>query len=202
MTLSTPRENRVSPIEYKSLGLHTLLDRVRDNRTYSVLDLGPALEANVRFWSQFSCSLHIHDFYRGFREWKAAVVPDEGAEERTFSARLAFSDEEVFDLILAWDLFNYFDLQELEAFVQRLSRWCRRETRLFALISSLPRIPASPMMFRILNCEQMTCEISTQATRPCPGHLPRDITRIMGRFKVSRSFLARHGIQEYVFVFE
>jgi hypothetical protein len=202
MTLSALPETRVSPVVHKSLGLQALLDLARDDQSYSILDLGPALEANVRFWSQFSCSLHIHDFYRSFREQKAAAVPEEESGEALFSALLAFGDEAVFDIILAWDLFNYLDLRELRALVQRLSRWCRPGTRLFALISALPKISASPMMFRILNRERMTYEMSTQAKRLCPCHLPRDIVRIMEPFKVYHSFLLRHGIQEYVFTFE
>jgi len=202
MTLSAPRETQVSPAVHKSLGLNALLKPVRGDRSYSILDLGPALEANVRFWSQFSCWLHIHDFYRSYREWKAAVVPEEGSEEAAFSALLPFSDETVFDIILAWDIFNYFDLRELESLVQRLSRWCHRGTRLFALISSLPTISVSPTMFRILNREQMIYEIPTHDTRPCPRHQPRDIARLMERFTVSSSFLLRHGIREYVFEFK
>jgi hypothetical protein len=202
MTLSAPRDTQVSPEVHKSLGLNALLNSVRGDRSYSILDLGPALEANVRFWSQFSCWLHIHDFYRSYREWKAAVVPEEESEEAAFSALLPFSDETVFDIILAWDIFNYFDLRELEALVQRLSRWCRRGTKLFALISSLPNISVSPTMFRILNREQMIYEIPTQDTRPCPRHQPRDIARLMARFTVSSSFLLRRGIQEYVFAFK
>ena len=202
MTLSAPRETQVSPAVHKSLGLNALLNPVRGDRSYSILDLGPALEANVRFWSQFSCWLHICDFYRSYREWKAAVAPEEESEEAAFSALLPFSDETVFDIILAWDIFNYFNLRELEALVRRLGRWCRPETRLFALISSLPNISASPTMFRILTPEQMIYEIPTQDTRPCPRHQPRDIARLMARFTVSSSFLLRQGIQEYVFAFK
>jgi hypothetical protein len=202
MTLSAPPGPRVSPAVHKSLGLNVLLDPVRGDRSYSILDLGPALEANVRFWSQFSCRLHIHDFYRSYREWKAAVVPDEESERAAFSALLPFSDETVFDIILAWDIFNYFDLRELKALVQKLNRWCRPGTKVFALISSLPDIPVSPTIFRILNREQMAYEIPTQETRPCPRHQPRDIVRLMARFNVSSSFLLHHGIQEYVFVFK
>jgi hypothetical protein len=202
MTLSVPRETQVSPAVHKSLGLNALLKPVRGDRSYSILDLGPALEANVRFWSQFSCRLHIHDFYRSYRERKAALVAEEESVEAAFSALLSFSDETVFDIILTWDIFNYFDLRELEALVQRLSRWCRRGTRLFALISSLPNISASPTMFRILNPEQMIYEIATQDTRPCPRHQPRDIARLMAQFTVSRSFLLRHGTREYVFEFK
>ena len=202
MTLSDPRETQVSPAVHKSLGLNALLDPVRGDRSYSILDLGPALEANVRFWPQFSCWLHIHDFYRSYREWKAAVVPEEESEEAAFSALLPFNDETVFDIILAGDIFNYFDLRQLKALVQRLSRWCRPGTRLFALISSLPNISVSPTIFRILNREQMIYEIPTQDTRPCPRHQPRDITRLLARFNVSSSFLLRHGIREYVFTFK
>jgi hypothetical protein len=202
MTLNAPRETRASKAVCKSLGLKALLDRVRDDRSYSILDLGPALERNVRFWSKFSCRLHIHDFYRSYRERKAAVVPGDESEEAAFSALLPFSDETVFDIILAWDLFNYLDLRELEAFVRRLNRWCRRGTRLFAMISSLPNIPASPTIFRILNREQMIYEIPTRDTRPCPRHQPRDIVRLMTRFTVSSSFLLHHGIREYVFEFK
>jgi hypothetical protein len=202
MTQSVPRETQVLPQVHKSLGLNALLGPVRGDRSYSILDLGPALEENVRFWSQFSCRLHIHDFYHSYRERKAAVVPEEKSEEATFSALLPFGDETVFDIILAWDIFNYFDLRELKALIQRLSRWCRPGTRLFALISSLPNISVSPTIFRILNREQMIYEIPTQDTRPCPRHQPRDIARLMAGFTVSSSFLLRQGIQEYVFVFQ
>ncbi len=190
------------PVVHKSLGLNALLGAVRGDRSYSVLDLGPALEANVRFWSQFSCRLHILDFYQSYREWKAAVVTEERSGEAAFSALFPFYDETAFDIILAWDIFNYFDLRELKALVQRLSRWCRPGTRLFALISSLPNISASPTIFRILNREQMTYEIPNQETRPCPRHQPRDMAKLMAGFAVSSSFLLHHGIQEYVFVFK
>jgi hypothetical protein len=202
MTLSAPRKTMVSSTVCKSLGLNALLDTMRGDQTYSILDLGPALEDNVRFWSQFSCWLHIQDFYSSYREWRASVVPEEESKEAAFSVLLPFSDETVFDIILAWDLFNYFNLRELEVLVQRLSRWCRPGTKLFALISSLPNISVSPMVFRILNREEMIHEIPIQETRPCPRHQPRDIARLMERFNISCSFLLRRGIQEYVFAFK
>lgn len=202
MTLSAPQDSQVSPGVHKSLGLRVLLDPLREDRSYSILDLGPALEGNVKFWSQFSCRLYIQDFYRSYRRWKAPAVPEEESPGAAFSALLKFGDETVFDIILAWDLFNYFDLRELEALVQRLSRWCRPGTRLFALISSLPNIPASPTKFRILSREQIVYEILTRETRPGPRHEPRDILRLMTGFKVANSFLLHHGTREYVFEFK
>lgn len=202
MTPSDPRETMVSPTVCRSLGLNALLDTVQGDRTFSILDLGPALDDNVQFWSQFSCRLYIQDLYRSYQKWKTAAEPDEECGKEAFSALLPFSDETFFDIILVWDLFNYFDLRELAVLVQRLSRWCRSGTRLFAMISILPDISVSPTMFRILNREQMIHEIPTPETRPSPRHQPRDIVRLMARFALSCSFLLRHGIQEYVFVFK
>jgi hypothetical protein len=70
------------------------------------------------------------------------------------------------------------------------------------LISSLPSIPASPTIFRILNREQMAHEILTQDTRPCPRHEPRDIAKRLAGFTVASSFLLHRGIREYVFEFK
>jgi hypothetical protein len=175
---------------------------MRDDRTYSILDLGPAIPGNVRFWSQYSCRLQIQDFHRGYREWKAATVPEQASEEAAFTALLPFGDDTALDIILAWDLFNYFDARQLEALIQRLSRWCRPGTRLFALVSDQPTIPASPMVFKILDRERLIAEIATPETGPCPRHQPRDIARLMAGFNDSRSFLLRHGIREYVSAFK
>jgi hypothetical protein len=202
MTLNIPREAQPSPASFTSLGLKALLDQMRDDRTYSILDLGPALQGNVRFWSRFSCRLQIQDFHRGYREWKAAAGPEQASDEAALAALLPFGDDTVFDIILAWDLFNYFDPRPLEALIRRLSRWCRPGTKLFALVSDLPNIPASPMMFKIIDRERLISEIAVPETRPCPRHQPRDIARLMAGFTVSCSFLLRRGIQEYIFAFK
>lgn len=191
-----------SPAVFKSLALSELLKTIRDNECYSILDLGPAIEDNVRFWSQFSCRLHIQDLYGSYRDWKKSAAPEEEFDEAALSALLPFRNGTVFDIILAWDLFNYFSLRELEGLIQRLCRWCRPGTLLFMLISDLPGIPLSPAMFRILDREKIIHEIPTQETRPCPRHQPRDIARLMSRFDVSCSFLLRHGAHEYVFAFK
>ena len=202
MTLNATRETQASPAVFKSLGLKALLGQMRDDRTYSILDLGPAFPENVRFWSQFSCRLEILDFHRSLREWKAAAPPEERTAEAAFTALLPSAEETAFDIILAWDFFNYFDLKALEALIRRLSLGCRPGTRLFTMVSDLPVIPASPLAFKIVSREELACETRSAETRPCPRHQPRDIARLMAGFTDCCSFLLRHGIREYVFAFK
>lgn len=200
MTRIVPKTSLPEPAEYKSLGLNALLGLLRADRKYSILDLGQALGGNIDFWSQFRCRLQIEDFYRYYLPLKASAPED--SDKPLLEGLLVFAPETSFDVILAWDLFDYLNLEELETLIRRLGTLCRRGTLLFALVSSLPRIPAEPIVFRILDGERMIYDVRTQETRPCPRHQPRDIAKLMARFNVSHSFLLRHGVQEYVFVYK
>jgi hypothetical protein len=182
---------------YKSLGLSTLLSLIPQDRCLSVLDLGPALGVNVEFWGRYHCKLHIQNFYPGYTEKCAAAAAT--PKDIILSEFLSFGEEVRFDVILAWDLLNYLSTEELEALIRLLERWSRPGTMIFALISSLAQIPAVPILFRILDSDQMIYEMRTPEMRPCPRLQPRDLARMMAPFAVSHSFLLRHGIQEYIF---
>ena len=197
MTRIASQDSQHEPAVYRSLGLNALLASLASDRKYFILDLGPALGVNVDFWSRLNCRLHIEDFYHSYVDKKASGT--EESTEAILAELLPFSEDTRFDIILAWDLFNYLDLEELEALVQRLARWCHPGTLLFALLSSQPTIPAEPTLFKIVDSERMMYQTATSEMRPCPRHQPRDIAKLMARFNVSSSFLMRHGIQEYMF---
>ena len=171
---------------------------LEEGHAYTILDLGPLLSANVEFWSRIPCRLHIEDFYADYRE-RNVGSPDDDFES-ILQEVLSFDEELRFDVILVWDLFNYLNLNEIDSLIQRLARWCKGGTMLFALISSQPAVPSEPQRFRILDEEQLLVEVRTPETRPNPRHQPRDLAKILSRFRVSSSFLLRNGVQEYVFV--
>ena len=58
-------EPDVDPLvwQFKSPGLELLADRLESPGIHEVLDLGAAREANLVFFSQFRCHLHIEDVY-------------------------------------------------------------------------------------------------------------------------------------------
>ncbi|MBZ5497585.1 MAG: class I SAM-dependent methyltransferase [Acidobacteriia bacterium] len=199
MTRIVSQNSHLEQTEYKTLGLDALVSRLQGDRKYFILDLGQALGVNVEFWSRFQCRLYIEDFYRSYSA-RVASGPDD-PKETILAELLPFSEEARFDIILAWDLFNYLNLEEIEALVGRLDRWCRPGTLLFTLLSYLPQIPAEPFVFRILDTQRMIYETSTRETRPCPRYQPRDLVRFLARFDVSSCFLLRHGVQEFIFAY-
>ena len=58
------------------------------------------------------------------------------------------------------------------------------------------------MRFRIQGNDQLVYERRTAQERTGPRYTPSEVTGFLKGFRVDRSFLLRHGIQEYLFIRE
>ncbi|HEX4960971.1 MAG TPA: hypothetical protein VF173_09045 [Thermoanaerobaculia bacterium] len=184
------------PDVHRSLALAALFDEIR-GRKVQVLDLGPAVGSNVEFLSQFGCKLYIEDLYAALSS-RTALGEGELSGPAFFAEFLAVPEETRFDVIFAWDLFNYLQRKELVHFAALLRRHCDRGARLFALMSILKTMPAQPYRFKIQDEQTLIYERRTAAERPSPRYVPSEITDAFKGFRVDRSFLLRHGIQEFL----
>jgi len=111
-----------------------------------------------------------------------------------------FPPDTRFDVVLAWDLFNYLQRKEMARLGVLLRRNCRPGALIFALMWIQKQIPAQPIRFRIQENGQLVYERRTALERPGPRYPPAEITGLLKGFQVDRSFLLRHGIQESLFV--
>jgi hypothetical protein len=165
-----------------------------------VLDLGSVVGSNVEFLSQYGCKLYIEDLYAALsstpRGEGEMVGPD------FFAEFLSLPDDTEFDVVLAWDIFNYLQRKELALFGEQMRRYCRPGALLFAQISILKQIPAQPYRYKIKDEENLVYERRTPSERPCPRFAPAEVTGLLKGFRVDRSFLLKHGIQEYLLVRE
>lgn len=179
--------------------LKELLGALRPGARHAVLDLGPALSANVRFLSALSCRVRIADLHRSL-----SVEPVESRRPEAVGALLdrllPLAAGERFDALLAWDVFDYMRPDQVSALMSRLAPACPPETPVLVLASTGRTIPATPLRYRILDPENLACEGSREPTRACPRHTQPDLARMMAGFSVRRSVLLRSGLQEYLFV--
>ena len=189
-----------SPEVHRSLALAALFQEIRRDRKLQVLDLGSAVGSNVEFLSRYDCKLYIEDLYAALAARGPAVGEGEQAGPQFFADFLPLPDTVRLDVILAWDTFNYLSRRELSHLVDRLRRYCQPGTLIFSLISILKQIPAQPIRFRIVDEERLAYDLRTTALRPSPRYAPAELTEILSGFRVDRSYLLRHGIQEYLFV--
>lgn len=184
------------------MGLDALVGELAQEARYTILDLGPALGANVDFWSGFACKIHFADLYGTLAE----AGFDESGEGPPWDSELLqrllpFEPQTRFDIILCWDILNYLTPEQMISFVGRLAAFCKQGTYLFAQFWLSPRIPARPITFKIVDREHLRYANWDKETRSWAFFQPRDINRIMEEFRVAGSFLLRHGIQEYLFIY-
>jgi hypothetical protein len=189
------------PEVHRSLALPSIFTALSRGHKLNVLDLGPAIGGNVERLSEFGCKLFIEDLYAS----KTAAATENGLLGTDFFAQfLAPPEGTQLDIVLAWDLFNYLERKELALLGERLRRFCRPGALVFALISIHKTIPAQPIRFRFhgQDLDQLVYDRRTTVERPGPRFAPAEFNDLLRGFRVDRSFLLRHGIQEYLFMRE
>jgi hypothetical protein len=185
------------PEVHRSLGLTALLEGMRRRgHGLRILDLGSAVGTNVEFLSELGCKLHIGDLYAS----RASATDGEELGVEFFEQ--LFPADTRFDVVLAWDLFDYLQRKELARLGALLRRHCRPGALVFALMSIQKLIPAQPYRFRMQGESQLVYERRTSLDRPGPRYAPSELASALKGFQVDRSFLLRHGIQEYLFIRE
>lgn len=187
-----PPEADSEPLDRHSLALAEVLRTVAAPGKTQVLDLGAASGANVAYLSRHACTLHIADLHRTVG---AAEGDNEEALERAFERQLPGGP---FDLVLAWDLFDYVGRTGLRVLGRLLAERTAPGSLLFALVSFHPRISDRPHRFQIVDPETLRYGDPSGLERPSPGYREPDLVRLLPGFEVTGSYLLRHGIQEYL----
>lgn len=164
-----------------------------------MLDLGPALGASVEFLAGYSVQLFIADLYRSVRSSTGQLPPDANRLGRLLEEQLPVPEERPFDLVLAWDLLNYFAADQLEALGQHLGSLCRPGGQLFALIATRGPISDRPLNFEIVASDLLRYGETAATERDTPGYHETALERLLDAFAVQTSFLLRNGMQEYIF---
>lgn len=173
---------------------------VNDGRKVEILDLGAACGETLAFYTGLPCKLHFVDCYadlkatpRGDEESAAEAMSEACAKALPFDASTRF------DLILTWDLFNYLSREEIGVLAGHLRRFSRETAPLVSLIWTTQRIPANPNRYAIIDRETLEYRPTTTRERPGPRYREPDLLRVMRGYRAGRSFLLRHGMQEYIF---
>lgn len=187
---------------FTSLALNVLYYQLRPERKYHILDLGPAVAANVNFFSQASSKIYIEDLYRTLTSFDFFSPEDGFTYQAVFEYLLPYSKNTRFDIVLSWDLFNYLEREEFYYLMQHLQQFCHVETTLFALISTLKHIPEKPLTFKIIDEQQLLYQNNSSVLRACPQYQQTDLNQMLPTFRVANSFLLRNGFKEYLFICE
>ena len=189
------------PEIHASPGLAAAISRLAGDDTWSVLDFGGAVAANVDFFAGRAERLFIADIPR-------ALEAGSGAEDVTSdrSARrllqLLPSDPESFDLVLAWDLINYLSRDQTRSLARAVADLCRPGAVLLALVVTAHEMPSRPLTYAIRDPDHLVYRRDDTESTPGSCLTPAAVERALEGFAVEHSFILRHGVQEFVAVLE
>lgn len=188
------------PEVHRSLALATLFAGLDPERRIQIIDLGPAVGANLEYLTaRFLCKFFVGDLYRSLLADGARFSDPETDHEALLRGALP-AVAAPFDLVLAWDLFDYLTRRQIRALSTVLADLCRPGGQLFAMVSIGTEIPASPGTFVFHDAETIIYRDRSAATRPAPRYRPSDVAELTPGFTVDRTYLLRHGVQEYLLV--
>jgi hypothetical protein len=186
------------PEVHRSLALGELFAGLDPGRRLHVLDLGPAVGANVAFLTAgFPCRLHVADLY-GTLAAEGTRATDPEADLGGLFRRALPAPERGFDLVLGWDLVDYLTRPQIRALAGALAPLCRPGGEVFLMVSTGREIPQNPGTYQFRDAGTLVYRGRTERTRAGPRYRPADIDELMRGFTVDRSYLLRHGVQEYL----
>ena len=193
-----PPESRAET--FKSLGLKALFELLATDRKYSILDLGPAIGANIEFLSRFSSKLRVENLFETLTRGKFFGLEEELIDQSLVGRILSIPGGECFDVVLSWDLVNYFKPAELRALIRYLETFCAQGAFFFIMGATGKEIHTAPTTFKLVDSETLLYSAGSAEVRPCPRYAPRDLSLLMSGFRVQSSYILQNGMQEYVFV--
>lgn len=179
---------------YPSKTLRAFIHAMADSPTPVIVDLGPAIGANVGFLgSCLGCKLYPEDLYADLDQPFARGDGDDLAP--VLKAKLQQEPGSV-DGVLAWDVFDYAGRREAAAIAARVTSLLRPGGLMLALFTTEPRHVTASRRYVIADADHLR-------HRPAPGaRWPRkvwplhDIEVLLAPLEVQQSHLLLHHQRE------
>jgi hypothetical protein len=168
-----------------------MLDGILEDRSHSVLDLGPASEAGFQLHSRFARHVRFADLLED--------CASTGTWSREIDA-LPARPKHPYDLVFAWDILDRLLPEARPHLVRRLAEITAPAARLHVVVDASQAGPSRPLRFTLLDIGRMRCEPSGLPGPERGRILPAEVQRLLAPFEVMHAFTLRGGLREYVAV--
>ena len=182
-------------LRHRSPGITSIYNEVKTSHKNRILDLGSSSGASFNFFSQLSCNIYFENLSDFF-----SSNPIEALSKTEVIARLEdylsdFDQQEKFDVILTWDIFDYLDLNVVQWLIQRLSAYFSPNALIYSIRSVSKHITKKPKSFQITDQYHInigTSESTFERTYPC--HHTAKLLKFLPDFYMESSYLNYEGM--------
>jgi len=186
------------PPPFRSWALSDLLKRKSSDRPWRVLDLGPAYNVNLMWFAARGASYTVEALFGTIAPCRTGGRLDTACM-RALPDLLRFPEGTRFDVVLAWDLFDFLGAAGVAVVGERLRAVSHGKTLLHAAVAREGRVPPRPGYWEM---------VDERTIRHVPADGPllntvrftdASLQRALGSFRVHKSYLLQNGLQEYLF---
>ncbi len=198
------RPASADPREFESRSFKALHEHLAGrSRQVRVLDLGPPMQSVVDYFGQFHARLRIVDLPRFARARDIELAADchHLAAERFAFEELLSEPDGPYNLILAWNYFNYLNRDTIIRLMSRLNEFCARGTLLYFVTVVQAYMPDVPARMELTRDGRMRYDSDVTYMRNSPRYAPKVLESMMPSFEMQHMFLLQNGLQENVYVF-
>lgn len=182
---------------HRSPALTAIYNEIKNSDRNRVLDLGSMNAGCFQLFSQLSCKIQVQDLASSLREHfghKDFSENNAYSELDIVSSLDSYDENEKFDVILAWDLFNYLDLNQINQLFEYLKPFCKANTLLYMLRYVEKTIPCKPREFFVK--DQYTLELSEegQVERSKPNYSTMQLLKSLSGYYMQDTLLGQSGM--------
>jgi hypothetical protein len=187
--------------ERSSRGLEEFFRYIRDTSGLTILDLGPATQANINFITNLGHRIYTADFLQilgdAFGVENTVDQSNPGQIEYFLKQALDYPEGH-FDGVLVWDTLEYLAPALLAAVIERLSVIVRPKSYMLAFFHSDDKQDAVPFYtFRIHGVS--TLQVAQQGRRrPAQLFNNRSLEKLFAKFESVKFFLTKERLREVI----
>lgn len=190
---------------HRSPAFTAVYNEIKNSDRNRVLDLGPMSQGCFQLFSNLSCKIQVENIAGEIYEH----VSDRGGDISTFdiTSKLgSYREEEKFDVILAWDLFNYLPLSQISLLFEHLQPFCKPDTIVHCLRYVEKKIPSSPRTISVKDQYLLDVSDDEVTERKVPIYSTLELLSAMPGYFMQDTLMGQMGmlpgITEHVMRFE
>ena len=179
---STPLSTQPSKL------LPSLFEHIDEDERLTILDVGPAQQATVDFFSRYRCQLHVADLFSEL-PINAPIADTDPTLAQQFEQTLSFPEDTQFDICLFWDLFNVMSSEAIAAFLNALRPYLHTQSVAHGFAVHNLKTPQSNLLYSIQSPDLLGMKTRLSAL---PGYAPHNqsqLKTLLDCFSFERSVL-------------
>lgn len=182
---------------HRSYGFELLCDHLKKMPSPCVLDLGSKVTRSSDFLNEYAEQVYVEDL-------APSLIPSSTSDEPVIRQHALLYDKNVkFDVIFAWDLFNFTSAKQLEEIYRRLLPHIHSATKIFAFFYTGSELPSRPQKCYLVDNKNIALLPAPKKNNEGNELSAVSLLKVFERFNLAQTYILRpgmhRGIYEYIF---